>query len=223
MYSYIWHAPFNVCLKLFFLIFSVVHPTFIVYSKDDDPHNHVCDLSDFLNHCGVDCDIDQYHTNENILDWGGWSEGVIKDRAARNGYVLLVCSPKLYQQLSNVSSSVRIEMKAGHISNMTLNALIKDEKITHHIIPVFLEQHRKEFILTCLGGRLCYSINITKIIELSSHGRGIDDILNTPGLEWFRSLVLRLRGEPDAVKPPLPMVPPPMCKQCTYSTLPYTQ
>ena len=178
---------------------SVRHPACIVYSKDDDPFNHVRDLSDFLNLCGVDCDIDQYHTNENILDWGSWTEELIKNQAARRGYVLLVCSPKLHQQLTNVASSLRtIEMKAGHISNLTLNTLIKDEKITNYIIPVALEQCRKELIPTCLAGRLCYSANITKV---PNDFPSIDAVLSTPELESLRSLVHRLRDEPEVVRP----------------------
>ena len=193
----------------FILYISVPHPTCIVYSKDDDPSNHVCDLSDFLNHCGVDCDIDQYHASENILDWGGWVETMIKSRASRNGYVLLVCSPRLHQKLSNPSSSLKIEMKAGHITNLTLNTLIKDEIITYHIIPIFLEQDKKEYIPTCLAGRICYSVCITKLLELSNHSGSIEAVLNAPELESLRDLVCRLRGEPVVVKPPH-MIPSPI-------------
>ena len=195
----------------FVVIFSVLHPTCIIYSKDDDPSNYVCELSDFLNHCGVDCDIDQYHACENILDWGGWIETMIKSRASRKGYVLLVCSPKLHQKLSNPSSSLRIEMKAGHISNLTLNTLIKDDIITYHIIPIFLEQCRKEYVPACLAGRSWYSICITKLLELSHHTASIDAVLNVPELESLRNLVYRLRGEQVVVKPPHPthMIPSP--------------
>ena len=200
----------------------MLHPTCIVYAKDDDPHNYVLDLSDFLNHCGVDCDIDQYHANENILDWGGWNETVIKNRASRNGYVLLVCSPKLHQQLSYSASSSNIGMKSGHINNLTLNTLIKDTNITHHIIPIFLEQSSKKFIPTCLAGRSCYLICITKLLELLSRGIAINDALNVRELESLRSLVCLLRGEPEVVKPapiysPISSAPLMSCKSmfCT--------
>lgn len=182
------------------------HPTYIVYSKDDDPCDYIRELSEFLNRCGVDCDIDQYHASENILDWGGWNEEVIKDRASRNGYILLVCSQKLHQQLRNPSTSLTIKMKAGHISNLALNALIKDENITNHIIPVFLEQYRRELVPSCLVGRSCYSICITKLLELANIHGNLETILNTPELESLRSLVCRLRGEPEVVKPPVPTV-----------------
>ena len=197
----------------------MLHPTCIVYSKDDDPSNYMRDLSDFLNYCAVDCVIDQYHANENILDWGGWTEAVIKDRASRNGYVLLACSPKLYQQLSNTANSLKIEMKAGHISNLTLNVLIKDENITNHIIPIFLKQYRRGLIPTCLAERSYYSINITKVIELSNHGASFDTILNAPELESLRSLVYRLRGEVEVVRPP-PGPPHVLTPQTPYGPMP---
>lgn len=204
----IWQLCFillySCCIK-FLSYISVLHPACIVYSKDDDPHNLVRDLSDFLNVCGVECDIDQYHAHENILDWGSWTEELIKNQAARKGYVLLVCSPKLHQQLTNIASNLRkIEMKVGHISNLTLNTLIKDENITNYVIPIFLEQYRKEFIPTCLVGRICYVANITKV---PSDGPFIETALNTPELESLRSLVHRLRDEPEVVRP-LPQFSP---------------
>jgi len=192
----------------------VLHPTCIVYAKDDDPHNYVLDLSDFLNHCGVDCDIDQYHASENILNWEEWNKTVIKSRASRNGYVLLVCSPMLHQQLSSLTNSLQIKMKAGHISNLTLNTLIKDTNITHHIIPIFLEQSSKKFIPTCLAGKSCYSICITKLLELLSRGVAINDALNVPELESLRNLVCLLRGE-LVVKPPPKMIYSPISAPLT--------
>ena len=175
-------------------------------------------MSDFLNHCGVDCDIDQYHASDTILDWGGWVERMIKNRAARNGYMLLVCSPTLHHKLSNTVAGSKIDMKAGHISNLTLNTLIKDENITNHVIPIFLEQYRKEFVPTCLLGRSCYSICFTKLLELSSRSAGIDAVLNAPELESLRGLVYRLRGEQEVIKPVIPSPGSiPVCKYQSYS------
>ena len=139
---------------------------------------------------------------------------MIKSCASRNGYILIVCSLTLYQKLSNPASISKIEMKAGHISNLTLNALIKDKTISYRIIPIFLEQYRKEYIATCLAGRSSFSVHITKLLELLRQGGNIDVMLNTPGLELLQSLVYRLKGE-QVVKPPIHMIPsptPPMCK-----------
>ena len=105
-------------------------------------------------------------------------------------------------------------MRAGHISNLTLNTLIKDDIITYHIIPIFLEQYRKEYVPACLAGRSWYSVCITKVLELSA---SIDAVLNAPELESLQSLVYRLRGEQMVVKPShvIPSPTPgstPMCK-----------
>ena len=177
-----------------------------MYSKEDDPNNHVKDLSDFLRaNCGVDCDIDQYHTNDNVLDWELWNEEQIRKCAHVKGYVLLVCSLRLYQQLCDARNSLRIEMRAGHLTNLTLNSLIKDSIITQHVIPVFLEQHKMECVPTCVAERTCYALNWSRVMNCDPNAEA-SVILNTPGLESLRSLVCRLRNEPESVKPRV--VPP---------------
>jgi len=180
----------------------IVHPhAFIVYSKEDDPNNYVKDLADFLRaNCGVDCDIDQYHSNENVLDWGLWNEKEIRKCANKNGYVLLVCSPKLHQQIYDARSSCRIEMRTGHLTNFTLNSLIKDSTITQRVIPVFLEQHRMEYVPTCVAERTCYALNWSRVMNCDPNAE-TSVILNTPGLESLQSLVCRLRNEPESTKP----------------------
>ena len=192
----------------------IAHPhAFIVYSKDDDPNNHVKDLSDFLRaYCGIDCDIDQYHASENILDWGLWNEEQMRNCTTKNGYVLLVCSPKLHQQLCDARNSSRIEMRAGHLTNLTLNSLIKDSHITQHVIPVFLEQHRLDCVPTCVAERTCYALNWSRVMNCDPTAEaGV--ILSTPGLEQLRSLVCRLRSEVENLKP---RVFPVACKWCMY-------
>jgi len=186
-----------------------------VYCKDDDPYNSVKDLSDFLTYCGVDCDIDQYHTHENVLDWGLWNEEEIRKCISREGFMLLVCSPRLHQQLCDARSSSRIEMRAGHLTNLTLNSLIKDSTITQRVIPVFLEQHRMEYVPTCVAERTCYALNWSRVMNCDPNAEA-NVILNTPGLESLRSLVCRLRNEPESVKPEVPTTPGPICKCCAW-------
>ena len=172
------------------------------------------DLSDFLTYCGVDCDIDQYHTTENVLDWGLWNEEQIRKCAHMNGYVLLVCSLRLYQQLCDARNSSRIEMRAGHLTNLTLNSLIKDSIITQRVIPVFLEQQRMECVPTCVAERTCYALNWSRVMNCDPNAEA-SVILNTPGLESLRSLVCRLRDEPENVKPEVATTPGLICK-CIY-------
>ena len=172
-------------------------PTYIIYSKEHS--DDVLDLSDFLrNHCGVSCDIDQYHMHENIPQWGVWKENKIKELAKQNGFVLLICSPEMYQQLSQPDGS-QIQMKAGHINTLTLNYLIKDPVTTQCIIPVCLEELNKEIVPSSLCGRTIYFLSFSKL----DPDADINSILNIPEFESLRSLVYKLRSEVEISRPPL--------------------
>ena len=178
-------------------------PTYIIYSKEHS--DDVLELSNFLrNHCGISCDIDQYHMNEKISHWGVWKENRIKELAKYNGFVLLVCSSKMYQQLSNPKSS-QVEMKAGHIDTLTLNNLITDPATTDCIIPVCLEKLNKEIVPCSLRGRTIYSLSFSTLTQADPNA-DFGSILDTPELESLRSLVYILKGEVEISRPPLAYV-----------------
>jgi len=159
----------------------------------------------------VDCDIDQYHTNQNVLDWGIWNEAEIRKCISREGFVLLVCSPRLHRQLCDPRNSSRIEMRAGHLTSLILNSLIKDSQITQRVIPVFLEQCRLDCVPTCVAERTCYALNWSRVMNCDPTAEaGV--ILSTPGLEQLRSLVCRLRKEPESLKPDVVTSPGAICK-----------
>ncbi|XP_065904290.1 uncharacterized protein [Dysidea avara] len=169
---------------------------FIVYCKEDG--DNVWQLSDFLRDSGINCDIDQYHSSENITDWGHWSENMIKKCCSSNGFILLICSNLMYQHLC-VSETATIKMSCGYISSLSLRSTYTDEKSTPHVIPVFLEECQTEYLPPCLKARSSYSVLISRWIE----ARDTNRILNTPGLDQLQSLVRRLTGQPEVEKSPL--------------------
>lgn len=174
--------------------------THIIYSEEDSDDVHL--LSDFLNSCGVPCDIDQYHTQENILNWGVWNQQKIENNAdlSVGGFVLLVCSHRMYEQLSQPNKSSRIQMKPGHIDSLTLNSLITGPSTTHCIIPVCLEGIEMKNIPKCLTERSRYSLSLSKLKQFDSNmDRNL--ILSAPGLESLQDLVYKLRGIPEAERP----------------------
>ena len=182
-------------------LFCLVGPTYIIYSKEHS--DTVFELSDFLiKHCGVSCDIDQYHMHENIPQWGVWKENKIKEIAKRNGSVLLICSPVIYRQLSEPGVCSQIQMKAGHIDTLTLNNLIRDQATTKCIIPVCLEELNKEIVPSCLRERNIYSLSFSTLMQADPKA-DLESILDMPKLESLRSLVYRLRGDPEISRPPL--------------------
>ena len=160
------------------------------------------DLSDFLrDRCAISCDIDQYHTSDNIVSWGVWNENKIKTLVKCNGYVLLICSPTMYQQLSQPGVS-QIQMAVGHIDTLALNNLIRDEETTRCIIPVCLEELNKAIVPICLRGRKIYCISYGTLKQVDPNTSG-ESILEISGLESLRSLVFRLSGVKEVIEPPL--------------------
>ena len=160
------------------------------------------ELSNFLrDRCGIHCEIDQYHMNDNIVSWGVWNEERIKELAKCNGYVLLICSPTMYQQLSHPGVS-RIEMRAGHIDSLALNNLIRDQATTHCVIPVCLEELNRKIVPVCLCERKIYSISYSTLMQVNSNA-DVESILEISELESLKSLVYRLKGLKEFLEPPL--------------------
>ena len=179
-------------------VFHIVGPTHIIYSKEHS--NAALDLSNFLCQiCGISCDIDQYHMSENITDWGMWNEYKIKECANNNGFVLLICSSVMFKQLSHPDDSPCIQMKAGYMNSLALNALISDATVTHCIIPVCFDKVSTKTVPSSLCGRTIYSLSYKKLIQVAD----INTILNKSEFKSLQSLVFKLSGESEVNKPPL--------------------
>jgi len=177
---------------------------YIVYSIEDSEDVQI--LSDFLrDRCGIDCNIDQYYATENVVDWALWNERAIKNCALSNGSVLLVCSPVMFSRYDS-KNSVRIQMRFGHIDNLTLRSLIKENNINQQVIPVLLDKYHIQqmpsdyCIPNNLKERSHYLISISELLEVDPNADA-DTILDTPGLHSLRSLVFALRGIPEVDKP----------------------
>ena len=172
---------------------------YIVYSEEHS--DAVYELSGFLvSKCGIACDMDQYHTLDNIPHWGVWIQGRIETLAKHKGFVLLVCSHTMYQQLSELNVS-QIKMKFGDIDSLALNNLIKGPATTHCVIPVCLEELNKKIVPISLRDRIVYHLSYSTLMQVAENN--VETILDKPELESLRSLVFRLRGEKEVIKPSL--------------------
>ena len=181
-------------------VFHIVGPTHIIYSEEHS--DAALDLSDFLRKkCGIFCEIDQYYMNENIVDWGMWNESKIKKCANNNGFVLLICSSVMFEQLSHPDSSC-IQMEAGGMNSLALNALISDATVSRCIIPVCFDKATTETVPSSLRGRTIYSLSYNELIQVDP-SNDINTILNKSEFESLRRLVFKLRGESEVNKPPL--------------------
>ena len=216
------------------VILDVEKPlVFVIYSEEDNPDNHILDFSNMLNIFGYNCEVDQYYSSDaSIYCWGQWLEEMIKKVSQHeNGSILYMCSPSLCKACTT-RSSLKVTMKYGHINNQSLNSLIADPSISPHVIPVFLEQYDEKYIPSCLLRTHAYSVSFSSIVlkvftpdKINSvrekDMQVVDALLNTPGLESFRSFLYRLRGKGEAIKPTesvdIATLP---CKQfgCLYHT-----
>ena len=180
-------------------------PAMILYCHNDGPaSDYVLTLSDFLCNCGVDCDIDQYHTNDNITDWDQWWERRINNVIARNGFVLFAVAYCDHLKKC-MAESGRIQMSHGFISGLLLSSMIGDRNKTSRIIPVFLDAVNGALLPGVLSQRTSYCANI-RVLD-TVNGPSSAEILNMPGLESLRSLVFRLTGQVEVEKPMVAPVP----------------
>ena len=176
-------------------------PTYIIYSKEHS--NAALKLSDFLRtRCGIICKIDQYYNNENIQQWGVWNENSIKAIVNSNGFVLLICSSIMFQQLSE-EGSLSIQMDPGHINTLTLKTLIRDQSITDCIIPVCVEGLDQEIVPIGLRGRTIYNLSCSSTLKKVESDTDVEAILTMPWSVSLQRLVCTLKVEPEVITPPL--------------------
>ena len=180
----------------------------IIYSREDGyASEYVQTLSDFLHSCGVDCDIDQYHASEDILDWEQWWEQKINGVIFNNGYVLFaVANHDCLKRC--LAKSEKIYMNAGFMSSILLSSYITDASKTGYFIPVYLDAVNISLLPGVLSQRTSYCANVRALENVNPNASSAE-ILDTRGLESLRSLVFRLTGQVEVEKPMVAHVPPP--------------
>ena len=181
-----------------------VGPSVIIYSQDDDPDDGIEMLARLLRNNGVDCDIDQYHTEDKIPNWDQWWERKVRQIAEQNGFILLVCSPTLMQRLSN---SERIRMKEGSISCQLLSSLIENRRTTVHLIPIFFDHYNADWIPMSLTQRRFYALMLHSLTEFDLENIKSDAFVNIPQFECVASLWRKLTGQPEVERPPIAQMP----------------
>jgi len=185
-----------------FVFVVIVGPSVMIYAKDDDPDDAIQTLAELLRRCGVDCDIDQYHGTDKIINWDQWWERKVRKIADQNGFILLVCSPTIMKCLSN---NERVHMKEGSISCTLLSSLIENRHTTTHLIPVFLDQCIMDYVPLSLTQRKCYSLMLHALTGFDVENITFHEISSIPESEGLVSLVYKLTGQPEVEKPPVMM------------------
>ena len=176
---------------------------FILYSKEEnDPHgNQVLCLSNLLCNCGINCDIDLYHTNDNIPDWSFWVGKSLEYHIySQYSYVILVCSPIMISTLEQMNENARLEMVAGYIDRLTLRYYLQEGACK--VLPVFINNRSDEYVPPSLSGRTHYYFPYDKLDEMPENVTP-QQVLNHPDFASLRSLVATLTGQQENLPPHL--------------------
>src|SRR5258706_5205586 len=148
---------------------------FVSYTHDSPAHSRrVLELSNALRQAGFDCDIDQYHVNQ---DWPAWMERSIECSM----FVLVVCTPTYLRRWKN-DEKPGVGLGAQWESLLTRQHLYLSPGKNDKFVPLIFEPQDIASIPTPLT-------NVTRI-DLSQ-------------AEGFKRLRCRLLNIPPVEKPPI--------------------
>lgn len=148
---------------------------FISYTHDSPEHSaRVLHLANDLRAAGFDCDIDQYHANQ---DWPAWMERKVRE----SDFVLVVCTPTYLRRWEN-NEAAGVGLGAQWESLLTRQHLYAAPGHNNRFVPTLFEQGHVSSIPIPLT-------NVTRVVLGYSSG--------------FDNLRRRLLNIPPAEKPPL--------------------
>ena len=148
---------------------------FISYTHDSPEHSRrVLELSNCLREEGFDCDIDQYHANQN---WPAWMERNIEHA----DFVLVICTPTYLRRWHN-EEQPGVGLGAQWESLLTRQHLYFSGGLNNKFVPVVFQEDHISSIPTPLA-------NVTRVVLL--------------GQAAFERIKNRLLDIAPAEKPPL--------------------
>ena len=201
------HTIIHMCMYLYiqtyiqYYILYTVSSVFIVYTKEDNDPNgdQVLCLSDLLTNFGIQCDIDLYHANENVMDWSFWvGKSLEYHIASDRSYVIMVCSPNMISILEERNDIVRVDMVAGHIDRLTLRHYLQEG--AHKFLPVIINDPTADYIPPNLSGKTCYHFPYNKLCE-TREDISANEVLDLPDFVSLRTLVATLTGQQENPAP----------------------
>jgi len=189
---------------------------FVVYEHDEHFDESLVHFVEVLRRAGVNCDMDQYHANDNITNWNVWCENQIK-KAANSGYVLLVCSPQLHGKLNylSTSNSDHVKMRDGYINSTNLRPLLEESTSFDRIIPIIPSIYNQKCVLSCLSKRSCYIVYFDELMDYEN----VEKVQSISKFSDFVNLVARLTGQNLMPKPPVAPQPPKLARSKIHVAL----
>ena len=179
---------------------------FIMYAKEEnDPDgDQVLCLSNLLSSCGISCDIDLYHTNDNILDWSSWVADNLKLHiASQCSFIILVCSPTMFSVLVERNGNARVEMAEAFIDRLTLKYYLQQD--AQKCLPLCIDDTSANCIPPNLSLKTCYHFPFNKLLSEIPKGTTAHEVLDHPDFASLRSLIATLTGQQET---PVPTIGP---------------
>ena len=168
-----------------------IFSAFIVYAKEEnDPYEVQC-LTDLLTNCGIVCDVDLYHVNENI-DWLDWVEKSLSYHVGYlHCYVILVCSPTMRSVLDERNPHDYILMTATYITGQVLRQCL--QQYPQSFLPIIINDVSTDYVPPILSRQTCYHFPYNKLYEMPEDvtPRGV---IHHPDFTSVRRLVTELTG-----------------------------
>ena len=168
-----------------------------MYAKDEtDPHgDHVWYLANLLYNCGIMCDADLYHVDENIIEWSLWLDIKLRDHLdSPNSYIILMCSPTMMSLLMDDSTTVHIEMVASYIDCWILKLYL--QKNPQKFLPFLVNDMPMDYVPPILSQQTCYHFPYDRLCKMPK-GVSAHEVLNIPDFASIRNLVVMLTGVQD--------------------------
>ena len=131
-----------------------------IIDKHDAGRKQILMLSDLLCCCGIDCIIDQYHGNDNILSWPQWVSDQIESCISEEGYILLECSQLMFDTLRSFDNP-RITMIAGHIYCQSFRYYLNTK--AQYILPFCIDGVSSNVVPRILSERTLYNFPYSKL------------------------------------------------------------
>ena len=172
-----------------------------MYAKEgNDPYGEqVWYLGSLLNNNGILCEVDVYHTKENIPDWGFWAKQYLQYHVfSRNSCVILVCSATMIAKLEERNDNAYVEMVAAHINSQTLRQYL--EKCAQKFLPLCINDPSAGNVPPILAWKKCYHFPYDKLLKMPQDF-SVPQILDHPDFASLRSLVDMLTVQQE-IPPP---------------------
>ena len=168
---------------------------FIVYAKEENDPNgdQVLCLSDLLNNCGIYCDIDLDHADENVMDWSAWVQQKLEICTTyQHNYVIVVYSSAMISTLEEENESADIEMVKANINCMTLKRYLQQG--ADNVLPLFINNPSPDYVPPSLAGKTCYDFPYDKLFEMPEDILAYQ-VLDHPDFVSLKNLVATVIGQ----------------------------